>query len=209
MVYKYRSSTPDWLYHEPSLNTELLPTIQKELLKLFVQTKKDTLVPYTSTFVEINDKELMRKTCTVLMQEFQQLGIYDNFFVISFISVESNQEFPPHVDVGVDIALNIPLINCEGTYTVWYDGQLKDQGLPIYAIGSPIAEISRVANPRTVTEIGRCDSSIPHWINVNMLHRPETHHDRLRVAASVRFDPEPVDQQGNLWPHLIKAVRQL
>ena len=192
------------MYHQANLDPAKFLNIQKELLKLFLITKKENLVPYTSTFVEINDKELMQTTCTTLMQEFQRLGIYNNFFVISFISVENNREFPPHVDVGVDIALNIPLINCEDTYTVWYDGKLKDQGLPTYAIGSPIAEISRVADPRTVTEVGRCDSSIPHWINVNMLHRPVTHHDQFRVAASVRFDPEPVDEKGELWPHLIK-----
>ena len=192
------------MYHQANLDPAKFLNIQKELLKLFLITKKENLVPYTSTFVEINDKELMQTTCTTLMQEFQRLGIYNNFFVISFISVKNDREFPPHVDVGVDIALNIPLINCEDTYTVWYDGKLKDQGLPTYAIGSPIAEISRVADPRTVTEVGRCDSSIPHWINVNMLHRPETHHDQFRVAASVRFDPEPVDEKGELWPHLIK-----
>jgi len=192
------------MYHQANLDPAKFLNIQKELLKLFLITKKENLVPYTSTFVEINDKELMQTTCTTLMQEFQRLGIYNNFFVISFISVENNREFPPHVDVGVDIALNIPLINCEDTYTVWYDGKLKDQGLPTYAIGSPIAEISRVADPRTVVEIGRCDSSIPHWINVNMLHRPETHHDQFRVAASVRFDPEPVNEKGELWTHLIK-----
>jgi hypothetical protein len=204
MVYKYQSTTPDWLHHEPSLNSELLPAIQKELLKLFVQTKKDTLVPYTSTAVEISHKELMCNTCTTLMQEFRRLGIYDNFWLITFISVDSNREFPPHVDVGVDIALNIPLINCEGTYTVWYDGKIKDQSLPDYAIGTSVVEMARVADPRTVTEIGRCDSSIPHWINVNMLHRPETHHNQLRVAASIRFNPEPLDEKGELWPHLVK-----
>jgi hypothetical protein len=204
MVYKYQSNTPDWLHHEPSLNSELLPAIQKELLKLFVQTKKDTLVPYTSTAVEISHKELMCNTCTTLMQEFRRLGIYDNFWLITFISVDSNREFPPHVDVGVDIALNIPLINCEGTYTVWYDGKIKDQSLPDYAIGTSVVEMARVADPRTVTEIGRCDSSIPHWINVNMLHRPETHHNQLRVAASIRFNPEPLDEKGELWPHLVK-----
>ena len=203
-IYKHRPTTPNWMYHQANLDTTKFSIIQKELLKLFLITKKENLVPYTSTFVEISDKELMRKTCTTMMQEFRRLGIYDNFFVISFISVESDREFPPHVDVGVDIALNIPLINCEGTYTVWYDGQLKDQGLPIYAIGSPIAEISRVANPRTVNEVGRCDASIPHWINVNMIHRPETTHDQFRVAASVRFEPEPVDENGELWPHLIR-----
>lgn len=204
MVYKHRSTTPDWLYHEPSLNPELLPAIKKELLKLFIQTKKDALVSYTSTAVEICHKELMRNTCTTLMQEFQRLGIYNNFFVITFISVESTREFPPHVDVGVDIALNIPLINCEGTYTVWYDGKIKDQSLPDYAIGTSIVKITRVVDPRTAVEIGRCDSNIPHWINVNMLHRPETHHNQLRVAASIRFNPEPLDEYGNLWPHLIK-----
>jgi hypothetical protein len=204
MVYKYRSTTPNWLYYEPSLDPELLPAIQKELLKLFVHTKSRTLVPYTSTAVEISDKEYMRNTCTTLMQEFRRLGIYDSFFVITFISVESTREFPPHVDVGVDIALNIPLINCEGTYTVWYDGKIIDQSLPEYAIGTSIVEIARVADAQTTIEIGRCDSNIPHWINVNILHRPETHRHQLRVTASIRFRPEPVDQHGELWPHLIK-----
>ena len=203
MVFKYHSTTPDWLYHRAKLNVDQLPVIQKELLKLFLFTKKDVLVTYTSTFVEIGYQQLMQDTCPTLMQELKHLEIYDRFFVISFISVEATQEFPPHVDVGVNIALNIPLINCEGTYTVWYDGQLKNKGLPDYAIGSEIAKISRVADPRSVKEIDRCDASIPHWINVNILHRPETHHEKLRVAASVRFNPEPLDSAGNLWPHLI------
>lgn len=204
MIYKHRSTTPDWMHYEPDLNSELLPSIQKELKKLFMATKKQSLVPYTSTFVEISDKQLMRSMCPTLMDEFCRLGLYDNFWCISFISVQSTNEFPPHVDVAADIALNIPLFNCDDTYTVWYDGKVKDQGLPKYAIGSPIAEVSRLADPRSVVEIGRCDANIPHWINVNILHRPETHHDKLRVAASVRFEPEPLNPDGSLWPHLIK-----
>jgi acyl-coenzyme A synthetase/AMP-(fatty) acid ligase len=62
----------------------------------------------------------------------------------------------------------------------------------------------RVKSPKTVKEIGRCDSSIPHWININTLHRPETTHDRFRVAASLRFYPEPLNEKRELWPHLIK-----
>lgn len=204
MTYKHRTTTPDWLYYEPDLNSEFLPAIQKELQKLFTATRKQSLVPYTSTFVEIADKQLMHSTCPILMSELRRLELYDNFCCVSFISVESTNEFPPHVDVLADIALNIPLFNCDDTYTVWYDGKLKDQGLPTYAIGSKVAEISRVAEPRSVVEIGRCDANVPHWINVNILHRPETHHDRLRVAASVRFDPEPLNSDGSLWSHLIK-----
>ena len=202
-MYKHLSTTPDWLYHKPNLNADAVPVIQKELIKLLMITKKQNLVPYTSTFVEIHDKDLMTKTCSTLMQELRRLSIYQNFFVISFISVVENLEFPPHVDVGVNLALNIPLVNCDDTYTVFYDGKILDQGLPKYAIGSPIAEISRVADPRSVVEIGRCHAGEPHWINVNVMHRPETHHDQFRVAASIRFDPEPLDQNGNLWAHLI------
>ena len=146
-VYKHRPTTPNWMYHKANLDTVKFSIIQKELLKLFLITKKENLVPYTSTFVEIHDKELMRETCTIMMQEFTRLNLYNNFFVISFISVESNREFPPHVDVGVDIALNIPLINCEGTYTVWYDGQLKDQGLPTYAMVRPLLKYPELQIP--------------------------------------------------------------
>jgi hypothetical protein len=203
MVYKHQKTTPDWMYRQANLDTGKLPGIQKELLKLLVMTKKQNLVEYTSTFVTV-EKDLVCKTCPLMMEELCRLGLHNNFSVLAFISVQSDNDFPPHVDVACDIGLNIPLINCKGTYTVWYDGKIKDQTVPIYVIGSKSVEVSRIADPMTVTEIGRCDASIPHWINVNMFHRPETHHDKLRIAASLRFDPNPVDEKIELWPHLIK-----
>jgi hypothetical protein len=203
-MQKYQSTTPDWLYHTPELDLNKLPVIQKELLKLFLLTKKDNLVPYTSTFTETADGELIIKTCPTLVEELKRLKLFEITKFVAFISVDSQREFPPHVDVGVDIALNIPLLNCEGTYTVWYDGEITQKGLPDYAIGTEIAKISRLGNPRNLTEIGRCDANKPHWINVNVLHRPETHHDRFRVAASIRFIPDPINTDGSLWPHLIR-----
>ena len=209
-MYKFKETTPDWLCYKANLDFTALPAIQKELLKLFLKTKKDTLVPYTSTFVEIGghaELGVMHDNCPLLMAEMHRLNLVENFLSVAFISVDAAKEFPPHVDGwlddGVDIALNIPLIGCEGTYTVWYDGKIQDKKLPTYVIGSEIAQSARIADPRTVTEIGRCNSDIPHWINVNVLHRPETHHDKFRVAASIRFSPDPVDTGGELWPHLI------
>ena len=201
-MQKYQSTTPDWLYHPA--NIDQLPTIQKELLKLSVITCKDNLVNYTSTFVGVNYREIIDRTCPVLVQELQRLKLYDILDFIAIISVDCSKEFPPHVDVGDDIAVNIPLVNCEGTYTVWYDAEIIDQELPTHAIGSDSAKQARICDPRTAVEIGRCDSSIPHWINVNVPHRPETHHDQLRLAASLRFLPSPLDEKGELWPHLIK-----
>ena len=56
-MYKHTTATPDWLYHEANLNFTALPEIQKELLKLLVITKKLSLVPYTSTYMEIGNDE--------------------------------------------------------------------------------------------------------------------------------------------------------
>jgi hypothetical protein len=197
---KLKDSTPDWLYHQAKLDADLLPQITKELTNFFLSNKNQSLVQMTSTYVEYYDI----KTCPTLIQQLQQLDLYTKFLALGFISVDSTKIFPPHVDGDVDCALNIPIVNCEGTYTVWYDGVITDNELPDYAKGVKIAEISRIADPKTVKEIGRCDSSIPHWININTLHRPETTHDRFRVAASLRFYPEPLNEKRELWPHLIK-----
>jgi hypothetical protein len=199
-MYKFKDSTPDWLYHPANLDDNLLPQIQKELKKFFLSNKNQSLVPMTSTYIEYYDI----KTCPTLIQQLEQWDLYTKFWGLAFISVDSTKIFPPHVDADVDCALNIPVFNCEGTYTVWYDGVITDNELPDYAKGIKIAEISRIADPKTVKEIGRCDSSIPHWLNINVLHRPETTHDQFRVAASLRFNPEPLDENRELWPHLIK-----
>ena len=73
-----------------------------------------------------------------------------------------------------------------------------------YLIGADSARTAIQGEVNSLVEIGRCEANVPRWINVNVLHRPETTHNKFRVAASLRFDPEPLDENRNLWPHLIK-----
>jgi hypothetical protein len=205
-VHKFKDSTPDWLYQTPALDANALPLIQKELLKLSLVTK-DNLVPYSSTFVIYGMHPEQRKNifdrCPVLIQELLRLKLLGSLSYIGLISVDANKEFPPHIDT-LDVGLNIPLYNCDNTYTVWYDAEILDQPLPDYAIGSSFVETARIVDPKNAVEIGRVEANQPWWINTNIPHRPETHHDQLRLAASIRFLPEPLDEYGNLWPHLIK-----
>ena len=202
-MQKYQSTTPDWLYLQPNIDADALDTIKKELIKLSAVDRPNNLVKYTSTFAAA-DLDLTHKLCPTLIQELERLQLLKDFCFVAFISVVGQKEFPPHVDVGTDVGLNIPLVNCEGTYTVWYDAKIVDQELPEYAIGSQVAHMARLCDPRTAVEIGRCDSTIPYWINTNVPHRPETHHDQFRLAASLRFYPDPLNEKGELWPHLIK-----
>ena len=126
-----------------------------------------------------------------------------SFHWIGFVSVDASKEFPPHIDT-LDVGLNIPLSNCDDTFTVWYDAKILDQSFPKHVIGSPLVENARIVDKKNAVEIGRVESNRPLWLNTNVAHRPETHHDKLRMAASIRFYPEPINEKGELWPHLIK-----
>jgi hypothetical protein len=203
-MYKHTNTTPDWLYQQPNLNVDTLPVIKKELQKVFALTKPFSLVPYTSTYMEIGNSELLEQHCPNLFTELRNLKLYNSLKVVAFISVVINKHFPAHVDVKSEVALNIPLINCDGTYTVWYNGQPQSKEFDNYLIGVESARNAMEADVDSLVEIDRCEANVPRWINVNVLHRPETTHDNFRVAASLRFDPEPLDENRNLWPHLIK-----
>lgn len=204
-IYKHRPTTPDWLYQRANLNLDVLPEIKKELLQIFEFSKQSCLVPYTSTFMGLNADQV--KNCPMLFQELDRLKLKETFEFLAFISVVSDQEFPAHVDGGDgDIGLNIPLLNCSGTYTVWYNGNIKVAGkkFPEHVIGAQIVENARPGDPEGLVEIDRIEADIPYWINVNVLHCPVTTHNNFRVAASLRFAPDPLDEHGQLWPHLIK-----
>jgi hypothetical protein len=202
MVFRYQSTTPTWLYQQPAFTTTMTSTIQKELKQLFFATKKFCLVPYTSTYMEFDDPLLVSKFCPQMSEELHRLGL--QLKLIAFISVVIDRNFPAHVDVMSEVALNIPLFHCDGTYTVWYDGKIIQKESEDYLIGAESARNAIEGDADSLIEIGRCEANVPRWINVNVLHRPETSHNQLRVAASLRFDPEPLDEKGNLWPHLIK-----
>ena len=204
-MYKHTTATPDWLYHEANLDFTALSAIQKELLKLLVITKKLSLVPYTSTYMEINNNGWVDQYCPTLCKEFQRLKLQGSLKVLAFISVVTDKHFPAHVDGESEVALNIPLINCDGTYTVWYDGHLESKEFDDYLIGADSARTAIQGEANSLVEIDRCEANVPRWINVNVLHRPETTHNKFRVAASFRFDPEPLDNYGQLWPHLVAS----
>jgi hypothetical protein len=206
-MQKYFQSTPDWLYQTPALDDNVLPDIQKELTKLSIHTRADMLVPYTSTFAVYGASPEQKKNvfdwCPVLCQELLRLKLLDNFYFIGFVSVDASKEFPPHIDT-LDVGLNIPLHNCDNTYTVWYDAKILDQPFPAHVIGTKAIEAARIVDKKNAVEIDRVEANRPLWLNTNVAHRPETHHDKLRMAASIRFYPEPINEKGELWPHLIK-----
>lgn len=203
-------NTPaDWLYKIPKLNLSKLPIMQKELLQIFELSKNFSMVPYTSTYWDsevVDVTKMLLEQCPAVNQQARIMGL--SIAYLAFISVTHDKVFPAHIDGPVNVALNIPLINCDGTYTVWFDGKIGSNKINQYdyTIGNNGARSAIAVDEDSLTEIGRIESNVPLWLNVSKIHRPVTTHKNFRVAASLRFDPEPLDQQGQLWPQLVCSV---
>ena len=195
MFYRHRSTTPSWLYKHPNLNLDVLPEIQKELLELFYLSKQFALTPFHG-IMELSSTQVTN--CPLLFQELDRLKLREKFVNLVYIGLIYNDSIPAHVDSVADVGLNIPLCNCQGTYTIWYDGKLKSQKGNDHFDEST----SCIGDGVTLTEIDRVEANRPYWINVNVLHRPESTHADFRLAASLRFNPDPIDQYQQLWPNL-------
>lgn len=198
MIYKHRSTTPNWLYQHPSLDANTLPKIKNELLQLFDTLKAGWSNPVTtiSRWTPLSNENI-KNICPSLLQELDRLGLQKNLIGVAFISLVDDQQFGVHVDNNDDVSLNIPLLNCSGTYTVWYDCQFV-KNIKKWANDDLIDKL------HTLTEINRVEADLPYWINVNVLHQPVATHKNFRLAAGLRFDPQPLDQHGQLWPHLVR-----
>lgn len=222
--YKASDRTPDWLCY-PANFENLLP-IQKQVYRLLLKTRPTREqnfslgIPYwaeSSKQDKSEQRQMIRDYCPALMDELKRLQLYDRFLGINFIvasSVPGTMKYAIHVDsvgrhvigeVQTHLGLNFPVLNCNKSFTVWYDvenGLFCPVEIPQENLEQKISfELPKLDD---AVEIGRCDSTIPHWINTGIPHQPEVNHSYLRVNASVRFTEDPVDENLNLWPHLIK-----
>lgn len=204
MVYKSSANIPDWTYQKSNLPSHDLPTIQDELIKAFRESEKQMTIPYTSTYGEMSEEHI-KKLCPMLCEYLTSVGLLTSLRAVAFVSIVHDKVFQAHVDEPPTevIALNIPLINCEGTYTFWYDGVVTQKPPPEYMVGHPSALEASCADESTLVQIDRVEWLCPYWINTGLIHKAVTTHNQLRVVASVRFYQNPLDEHGQLWSHLV------
>jgi hypothetical protein len=205
-IYK----APDWLYKPANIDSTKLKTIQYELLKL----SKKVIVNMTtapSEFRVVADRELIKEFCPVYMEELKKLGLADMIMFLALISVRSGSFFPIHIDYPdprrLSFGLNIPVLNCQDSYTVWYDAEpLPYKILPAHIVTSELVSTAIPVVEETAVEIARCDANVPHWINNYAPHKPICLHDNYRINSSMRFMPEIYEMiaDGYFEKHLVK-----
>jgi len=185
---------PSWFYKPVQI--ENLEAIQKELLTVLYKRVPnfDTAPPmfyYTS-------REEVESDAPLYTAYIESLGLLDKWIVSPIITTNYHQQFPIHIDSSdwytKSYGLNIPIINCEDTYTVWYDAEIDYGATVVKQRNEEEASrisVARLVKPNTTsTEIARWHTKDPAWINVSIPHAPVSNHNKPRALISARFSPE-------------------
>ena len=179
---------PAWYYKEV-LVPELVD-IQHELIKVLPQLVDPT---EEVTFFYI-DKEIIAQSSPSYVKMLQRMNLYNRWSYSAIVTTSGGKEFPIHVDsIGWEdrcYGLNLPLVNCENSYTVWYDAKIIDK---LVTEEYDRRHSGRFCVAEGATEVCRMPATTTAWVNTSIPHRPETETTELRAIISARFSPEVHD----------------
>jgi len=197
----YTPNKPDWCYSY--VNIENLEKIKQELL--FVQESINPSAQYQPHYVNYFKRDIAQYIPS-LCDYLKKVGLYDKFFRIIFSAKKKPGEqlrSSVHVDQlskTFIYSLNIPLVDCEDTYTAWYSGEVElfDQTTNPF-IGTNQDRMSHfgVVNEQNATEICRVETTKPMLINTTIPHRALTTRPG-RVLSCIRFVPDLTDEEFDL-----------
>ena len=146
------------------------------------------------------ERKLIDHDCPLYSKYIESLNLLDRW-EFSLISVIGPRDTDLDMDklfnkIHVDTTnwnyrcygLNIPIINCENTYTVWYEGTIDET--EIKTDKNRLRSAKNLVPGSRYVEIHRHESSVPAWINVSIPHMPLNYHNKPRAVISARFTPE-------------------
>lgn len=184
---------PTWRYRYVTIPN--LETIQSELYEAFNIVYDNDVNQMTPDYVFGRGyiiEEYLPKTKEFL----NELGILDRWAFVGFVTGNKGESLPLHVDTldwkRICYGLNIPVLNCEKTYTAFYDAQVKER-----AYSDKERKTAHICDEETAIEIDRVECDRPMWINHTIPHKPIMTHEKPRIMASLRFFPEVHDLLGD------------
>ena len=182
---QYRPINTDWYYSYIDIpNLEIIKQELINLLSLPVPKKN-----FTSYYTNIYVPNIVQ--CPNLMAYLETAGIKSKLLRILYSKSNgpSINEASPHVDSVVPdkscrYSLNIPLIDAEDSYTVWYE-----QTTPSPILYDTVTFSGWIENKEQIREIARVQYTQPMLLNTSILHSGKIISNR-RTIAGLRFWPE-------------------
>lgn len=187
---EYCPVNPDWYYSY--IDIPNLEIIKHELIKLL-----SLPVPkrnFTSYYTNIYVPNIIE--CPALMEYLEATGVRSKLLRVLYSKSNSPSinDAPPHVDSIIPdrsfrYSLNIPLIDAEDSYTVWYE-----QTTPAQLLYDTVTNTGWVENKEQIREIARVQYTGPVLLNTSILHGGKIT-SNLRTIAGLRFWPELTDEE--------------
>jgi hypothetical protein len=164
-------------------------TIRYQILEHILACEPDIIHKSTYTF---GDVDAFRANCPSIKWIFdalakkQNLNYWDNLSYVGICVLQPGATLRPHIDCSPSmVGVNIPLMNCEGTYTQFYRGWASAQ----WEIRSGVNGISvtseEVLEEFQLTKPTLFLPKVPHGV-IN----PK---DTVRLMVSLRFTEDPLD----------------
>ena len=197
---------PDWFYTKVQIPE--LENLQKEFLDLFWKTLGND-IPNDSGFFLIDYNEHQISSLQKLLQYYK---LDNRWCTVGYSVINNGCKFGgvhyDYIDGNTKyLALNIPLLNCDGSYHVWYTGDIGDKARftkyndtanTIVFVGkesdNDVDTVSTYWVQGNVHEIASVECTAPMLVHVGRPHQPRVTHDRLRVLLTIRFSPELTDE---------------
>jgi hypothetical protein len=183
---------PTWCWKPFDILDSELSQIQKEFQSIQQQLFPDL---NKNNFLYI-DKDTLEYQAPAYCQFLKRVELYERRSNTAIISNQRDHAFPIHADGDNEanrcFALNLPVYNCDQSYTVWYKGTRSDRPGE-YTDVSDKRSYAIFYDEATAVEIDRMPASTPAIVNISVPHRPVTLHNNLRYLVSTRFNPELFD----------------
>lgn len=182
---KYTPWHSNWFYS--LVNIPDLVTIQQELLQV---RDTDTHTWSTNKFYKNVAAAPVLHRCPVLSQYLNSVGLLKNTVRFLYSQYLGSNVSTPHVDAYDPIfcseSLNIPLVDCENSYTVWYS---TDREKLIDSTGAELKHSAQYAlcPSKDAVEIKRLHAIAPAVVNTTILHKADAQSDS-RVVCGIRFN---------------------
>lgn len=201
-------SDVEWLYKETSfLNEKNISKIQFELYVTFrwLSNKKDENALWIS-FSAVNVEE----SCPTLISLLKEVDLYKDFTIIGFSQLSPGRKYPIHNDEH-KYSLNIPVQNCEKSYTIFYDKnsliEVNSRPADGYYSNNHSLNYDNFLTMKNYSfdgavELGRCEYTVPYWINVEVPHLPYSENEKHRILAVLRFKNQiekMLDEKNCAW----------
>jgi len=189
-MMQYSPLNINWYYSYVDIPN--LAAITQELINLKLSIKDKT--QYNQYYSNIS-AIAAHSTCPMLMRYLWSMGLSFKFSRLLYSENMTNGS-PPHVDTYDPTfcmySLNIPLLECDDSYTAWFstDNNNLSQKTPAAGMYATINEND------TLTEICRVESNRPLLANTTILHRGITQNPK-RTLVGLRFNPELTNDDLN------------